>query len=72
MKPNHYFGYCEVCQKWEELQDPRQEVVVRLDVVGGEGHKVKVCQCVLGQLERLVEKLRMEDNATARKLNQQT
>ena len=65
MKPNDYFGYREVCQKWEELQDPRQEVVVRLDVVGGEGHKVKVCQRVLGQLKRLVKKLRVEDDATA-------
>lgn len=34
----------------EELQDPRQKVVVRLDVVGGEGHEVKVRQRVLGQL----------------------
>ena len=35
---------------------------MRLDVVGFEGHKVKVHQCVLGQLQCLVEQLHISYN----------
>ena len=44
-----YLGDSEVREKWEELQDTRQEKVVRLDVVWLEGNKVKVHKSVLGQ-----------------------
>ena len=35
---------------WEELQDPRQEEIVRLDVVWLECDKVKAHESVLGEL----------------------
>ena len=42
---------------WEELQDPGQEEVLRLDVVGIESDKVKVRQSVLGQVQCPVKQL---------------
>ena len=42
-----YLGDCEVCQKWEELEDTSQKEIVRLDVVWLECDKVEAHKSVL-------------------------
>ena len=49
-----------MCQKWEELQDPSQEEIVRLNVIRLECDKVEVHQSVLGELQCLIEQLQNE------------
>ena len=45
-------------EAWEELQDTGEEEIVRLDVLRIKCDEVKVRQCILRQLQRLIEKLR--------------